>query len=112
LSAMRELFLAYVGEANRLLDEPRFYNTITVNCTTLVYHMLKRIVGRLPLDYRLLLSGHLPEYVYAVGGLNRGFSLEELRARGRITDRAKISDRSANFSEDIRRGLPVIKLPP
>lgn len=112
LSAMRELFLAYVGEANRLLDEPRFYNTITANCTTLVYHMLKRIVGRLPLDYRLLLSGYLPEYVYAVGGLNRGFSLEELRARGRITDRAKISDRSANFSEDIRRGLPVIKLPP
>ena len=112
LTAVRELFLGYVGEANRLVDHPRFYNTITVNCTTLVYHMMKRIVGRLPLDYRLLLSGYLPEYVYGVGGLNRNFSLEELRDKGRITERAKLSDRSANFSEDIRRGLPGAQLPP
>jgi hypothetical protein len=107
-SAMRLLFLGYVGKANSLVDEPRFYNTVTVNCTTLVYEMMKRIVGRLPLDYRLLLSGYLPEYVYVVGGLDRRFSLEELRRRGRITDRAKQSDRSENFSADIRRGIPGI----
>ena len=106
LSDMRSLFLGYVGEANTLLEQPRFYNTVTVNCTTLVYQMMKRIVGRLPLDYRLLLSGYLPEYVYGVGGLDRNFSLEELRAQGRITERAKSSDRSANFSQAIRRGLP------
>ena len=111
-SAMRSLFLGYVGEANTLARQPRFYNTVTVNCTTLVYHMMKRIVGRLPLDYRLLFSGHLPEYVYAVGGLNTQYSLEELRERGRITDRAKRSDRSPDFSADIRRGLPGVDPPP
>jgi len=104
--AMRSLFLGYVGEANSLVDSPRFYNTITVNCTTLVYQMMKRIVGRLPLDYRLLFSGYLPEYVYRVGGLDRRYSLEELRQRGRITERARISDRSESFSADIRRGIP------
>ena len=104
--AMQSLFLGYVGEANSLVDSPRFYNTVTVNCTTLVYHMMKRIVGRLPLDYRLLLSGYLPEYVYRVGGLDRRYSLEELRERGRITERAKISDRSESFSADIRGGIP------
>jgi hypothetical protein len=104
--AMRSLFLGYVGEANSLVDSPRFYNTITVNCTTLVYHMMKRIVGRLPLDYRLLFSGYLPEYVYRVGGLDRRYSLEELRRLGHITERARISDRSENFSADIRRGIP------
>jgi hypothetical protein len=104
--AMRLLFLGYVGEANSLVDSPRFYNTITVNCTTLVYQMMKRIVGRLPLDYRLLFSGYLPEYVYRVGGLDRRYSLEELRVRGRITERAKISDRSESFSADIRGGIP------
>ena len=104
--AMQSLFLGYVGEANSLVDSPRFYNTVTVNCTTLVYHMMKRIVGRLPLDYRLLLSGYLPEYVYRVGGLDRRYSLEELRERGRITERAKISDRSESFSADIRAGIP------
>jgi hypothetical protein len=104
--AMRLLFLGYVGEANSLVDSPRFYNTITVNCTTLVYQMMKRIVGRLPLDYRLLFSGYLPEYVYRVGGLDRRYSLEELRRRGRLSERARISDRSESFSADIRRGIP------
>jgi hypothetical protein len=67
---------------------------------------MKRIVGYLPMDYRLLLSGYLPEYVYRVGGLDQHYSLSDLRALGRITDRAKMADRSETFSEDIRRGIP------
>jgi Domain of unknown function (DUF4105) len=115
LSDMRSLFLGYVEQADELVDSPRFYNTITVNCTTLVYHMMKRIVGYLPWSYRLLFTGYLPKYVYDVGGLDQRFSLEELRALGRITDRAKQSDRSETFSADIRRGIPLIDpatLPP
>jgi uncharacterized protein DUF4105 len=106
VSAMRSLFLGYVDQANSLVRTPRFYNTITVNCTTLVYHMMKRIVGHLPLDFRLILSGYLPEYVYRVGGLDQRYSLGELRSLGRITDRAKQADRSGSFSADIRRGIP------
>jgi hypothetical protein len=106
---MRALFLAYVNEANVLVNTPRFYNTITVNCTTLVYHMLRHIVGHLPLDYRLLFSGYLPTYVYKVGGLDSRYSLQQLRSFGRITDRAKAADQSATFSTDIRQGIP--KLP-
>ena len=108
VSAMRSLFLGYVDEANSLLREPRFYNTVTVNCTTLVYQMMKRIVGYLPLSYQLVFSGYIPEYVYRVGGLDQRFSPEELRERGRITDRAKKADRSDTFSADIRRGIPQI----
>ncbi len=110
---MRSLFLAYMNEANSLVSTPRWYNTITVNCTTLVYHMMKRIVGALPLDYRLLFSGYLPEYVYQVGGLDPRYSLQQLRAAGRITDRAKAADRSATFSQDIRQGIPpLLPAPP
>ena len=108
LSAMRSLFLGYVEQADSLVDAPRFYNTITVNCTTLVYHMMKRIVGYLPWSYRLLFTGYLPAYVYRVGGLDQRFSLTELRALGRITDRAKLSDRSDSFSADIRVGIPAL----
>jgi hypothetical protein len=108
LSAMRSLFLGYIEQADRLVDTPRFYNTITVNCTTLVYHMMKRIVGYLPWSYRLLLTGYLPAYVYRVGGLDHRFTLEELRTLGRITDRAKLADRSDTFSADIREGIPRI----
>jgi hypothetical protein len=108
LSAMRSLFLGYIGEANALARTPRFYNTITVNCTTLVYQMMERIAGYLPLNYRLILSGYLPEYVYRVGGLDRRYSLQELRARGRITERARKADRSDSFSADIRQGIAPI----
>ena len=106
--AMQSLFLGYVEQANQLLDTPRFYNTLTVNCTMLVYHMMKRIVGYLPWSYRLLFTGYLPAYVYRVGGLDQRFTLEELRALGRITDRARQSDRSDSFSADIRRGIPAM----
>jgi hypothetical protein len=108
VQTMRSLFLAYVEQANRLVNEPRFYNTVTVNCTTLVYHMLRHIVGHLPIDYRLLFSGYLPSYVYKVGGLDDRYTLEQLEAFGRITDRAKAADRSATFSTDIRQGIPVL----
>jgi hypothetical protein len=106
---IRSLFLAYVSQANDVARKPRFYNTITANCTTIIYHMMKRIVGHLPLDYRLLLSGYLPGYVYKVGGLDKRYSLEELRALGRITERARQSDRRPTFSADIRAGIPPIE---
>jgi len=106
VAAMRSLFLGYIGEANSLLSTPRFYNTITVNCTTLVYHMMKTIIGQLPLSYRLIFSGYLPEYVYQVGGLDRRYSLDQLRALGYITLRARQADRSPTFSAQIRQGIP------
>jgi len=109
VAAMRSLFLAYIGRANDLIGTPRFYNTVTANCATLVYHMVKRIVGYLPLNYSLLLTGYLPEYVYRIGGLDSHQSFDELRARGRITERAKAADRSASFSTDIRRGIPGVE---
>jgi len=110
-ATMRSLFLAYVDQANQLVRTPRFYDTVTVNCTMLVYHMMQHIVGHLPFDYRLLLSGYLPEYLYKVGGLDSRYSLEELRANGRITERAKAADRSATFSADIRRSVPALAAP-
>jgi hypothetical protein len=110
VSAIRSLFLAYIDQANNLVHAPRFYNTVTANCTTLVYHMMKRIISPLQWNYSLLLTGYLPEYVYRIGGLNSHYSFQELRARGRITERAKAADRSPSFSTDIRRGVPILEV--
>jgi len=106
--AIRSLFLAYLEEANDLARRPRFYHTISGNCTTIVYRMLKRILGRLPFSYRVLLSGYLPEYVHKVGGLDPRFPLAELRAMGYISERARNADQSATFSADIRQGVPSL----
>jgi hypothetical protein len=107
-AARRALFCAYVEQANELVHTPRFYNTLTVNCTTLVYRMMRHIVGHLPLDLRLVFSGYLPAYVYSVGGLDPRYTLEQLRAFGRITDRARQADRSDDFSAAIRVGIPPL----
>jgi hypothetical protein len=104
--AMRSLFLAYVDKAAELERSPRFYNTVTANCTTVVYEMVRRIIDGLPLDYRLLVSGHLPDYLLKVEGLVPGHTLESLRAAGRITDRALAAGDAADFSARIRQGVP------
>jgi hypothetical protein len=110
VEAMRSLLLAYVEEGNALTRSPRFYHTITDNCTTLVWRMLKRIVSPLPFSYRVLLSGYLPEYVYEVGGLDRRYPIAELRVRGYISERARrlASSASAEFSREIRGGVPPL----
>lgn len=105
---MRALFVEYVNQANRLAVRPRFYNTLTANCTTLVFRMANRIVTGLPLDYRLLASGYLPEYLYDLDALRGAGSLREYRERGRYTDRALDTASGLAFSERIRLGVPGI----
>lgn len=104
-AAMRALFLSYVHAANKLAVTPAFYNTITSNCTTIVYRMARQIDPGLPWDIRLLLTGYLPEYLYKVGALDRSVPIAELRQRGRITERARSSKPGDDFSRVIRVGI-------
>lgn len=105
-ATLRKLFAGYAGEAARLEREPAFYNTLTSNCTTIVFDLARAINPRLPFDYRLLASGYLAEYAYDVGGLTPGFDYATLHARGRITERALAAGNDARFSELIRVGIP------
>lgn len=72
--------------------------------------MAQRITGGLPLDWRLLASGYLPEYLRDVGAL-AGQDLDTLRAAGRITLRAQAADADPQFSQAIRRGVPGMERP-
>lgn len=103
--AMRALFLSYVHAANVLADKPAFYNTITSNCTTIVYRMARQIDPGLPWDIRLLLTGYLPGYLHDVGAVDRNVPVDELRRRGRITERARQAAAGDDFSRTIRAGM-------
>ena len=102
----RQLFLSYIEQANDLIEQPRFYNTVTANCTTLVFGMMQHISGGLPLDSRLLLTGYLPSYIEELDGLTDGFDLTQLRTAGRITERSKNAPTNSNYSHVIRQGVP------
>lgn len=102
----RKLFRSFVLQANQLAERPRFYHTVTGNCTTIVFSMMKQIVDGLPLDHRLLLTGHLPAYVHEVNGMMPGLTLEELQRRGRITQQARDAGDDPAFSARIRQGVP------
>jgi len=106
---LRTLFLGYVEKAQALQDAPQFYNTLTSNCTTIAFELARRISPRLPLDYRLLLSGYFAQYAYDHGGLVPGHDFARLKARGRITQRAREAGSAPGFSQAIRRGIPGIK---
>src|SRR5918996_1545625 len=104
--AARRLFLEYVEKINRLRDSPEFYNTLTTNCTTDVWLLVRALSGRFPLDWRVLLSGHFPEYAYDLGSLDTSLPFAELTARSLINDKAHAAEQAPDFSRRIREGLP------
>lgn len=100
--AMRSLFLAYLDEGAKLKREPRFYNTLTANCTTIIFEMARRIDPGLPLDWRLLASGYLDRYLFDIGALAGGRDFEALRRNAHITERARAAGKAEDFSARIR----------
>ena len=103
----RRLLRGYVDDVNDLARTPRWYNTATGNCTTLVFGMVHTLRPGLPLDYRILLSGYLPDYAYEVGATDTSVPFEQLRRLSRIREKATQADADPNFSTLIRVGIPV-----
>ena len=101
----RSLLLEYVAEANDLARTPRFYNTLTTNCTTQIFRMVRVLRPGVPLDYRMLLAGYVPDYIYDRGRLDGSMSFEALRDRSHIRGKASSSD--PDFSRRIREGVPA-----
>jgi hypothetical protein len=99
---MRALFLSYVEAANRLAERPAFYNTITSNCTTLVYRMARQLNPGLPMDIRLLLTGYLQGYLRDNGAIDASQPADVQRAAARITDKARLTGPTDDFSRAIR----------
>jgi len=104
--AMRSLFLAYLDEGATLKREPRFYNTLTANCTTIIFEMARRIDPGLPFDWRLLASGYLDRYLFDIGALAGEQDFAALRRNAHITERAHAADKADDFSKRIRSLSP------
>lgn len=104
----RRLFTEYVRTINALHDRPRFYDTLSTNCTTQILLHTRVNPDHLPFSWKVLLSGYAAEYAYEKGRLDQSLPFEALRRRSRINDAARAADRASDFSRRIREGLPGI----
>lgn len=111
----KALFIEYLNQADELRNEAKWYNTLTSNCTTLVFDMVQAInPQKLPKDYRLLASGYLPNYLYDLKALNQNYSMNEWYRLAHINPRAEQYDQQSNksseyFSDVIRSGIPKVE---
>jgi Domain of unknown function (DUF4105) len=101
------LLREYLADANDLARSPRWYNTLTGNCTTLAFGMVRVVSPGLRLDYRVLLSGHLPDFAYDLGVADTSVPFEKLRELSRIHEKAVAADADPDFSAKIREGIPI-----
>ena len=103
---VREVFLAYIHQINRMKQRPEWYNTLTTNCTTSIIHLMRVTGGRARYNWKVLLSGYAPLYAYENGGLDTSISFGELKRRSYINPRAHTIGNDPEFSQKIREGLP------
>ena len=109
---VRGLLGEYVDLANDVSAKPRWYNTLTANCTTMIFGMARRLDPRTRLDWRILLPGRLPSYLREREFISRDVPLPELIEAGRIGPRAAGPPPDPGFSERIREGVPHPKPTP
>jgi hypothetical protein len=101
--AARRLFLEYMDRLNALRTRPEFYNTLTTNCTTDIWTNDYVNPGRVPLNWKVLVSGYAPEYLYEEGRLqDMGLSFAELQRRDHVNARAEAANSATDFSARIR----------
>ena len=102
----RRFFLEYLKQINELKDRPRFYNTLTANCTGLIWVNAHVNPERIPFSWKILVSGYVPEYLYDMGRLDTSVSFAELSKQGYVNPVAHALGDAPNFSRKIRAKVP------
>lgn len=103
----RRLIEGYVREVNALTIEPRWYDTLGGNCTTIAYRLAQTIWPDLKLDWRVIASGYGPDFAYDLGAVDTSIPLAELKARARVTEKGQAAGDTDLYSAAIRESMPL-----
>jgi Domain of unknown function (DUF4105) len=103
---IRRSFLDYIQAMNDMCVHPRFYNTLTTNCTTTILMHTRMNPESPPMSWKILLSGYLPDYLYELGRIDTAKPFADLEKLSRVNERAHAADKDASFSQRLRQGLP------
>ncbi len=102
---IRRVFLDYLRAINELREHPRFYNSLTTNCTTTILTHTTVNPGHVPYSWKVLLSGYVPEYLYDLGRLDRSVPFDDFREQAHINAAARAAGGSPEFSRLIREEI-------
>ncbi len=102
----RKVFLSYLGEVNRLKEQPQWFNALTDNCTTSIRQHTKPYNPNARLDWRLIVNGYIDDMLYESKTIDTSLPFEELKKRSYINPKAQAADKDPAFSQLIRAGLP------
>lgn len=102
----RRLFLQYMEKINALKRTPQWYNTLTTNCTTVIWMNARINPGHPPFSWKILASGYVPQYLYEIGRLDTSIPFAELQRRAHVNARAQAADKAVDFSRQIRMVVP------
>jgi len=102
----RKVFLSYLGEVNRLKEQPQWYNALTDNCTTSIRQYTMPYNPNARLDWRLIVNGYIDEMLYERKTIDTYLPFAELKKRSYINPKAQAADKDPDFSRQIRVGLP------
>ena len=102
----RDLFLQYLSQANRLRDEPRWFNAVTNNCTTSIFANMAA-AGQMPTgssrySWWVLLNGRAPEMLYRGGNFAGNLPFPELKETAYVNPIANTLTDAPDFSQRIR----------
>ena len=105
----QRLFLAFLAEINALRTKPAFYNILTNNCTSKLWDLNASIDPQhYPWNWRVFLSGHLPEYLYEHGLIETdGLTFAQLKHRAHINTRSLAAHFDSDYSQKIRETWPL-----
>ena len=109
-AARKALFEEYLSKVDELTEQPKWYNTLTSNCTTLVFDMAQAVnQQKLPVDYRLLASGYLPNYLYDLNALSHQWNISQWYKYAHVNPKvAQMKNiTSEQYSALLRQGLPL-----
>lgn len=99
----RAALVDMLERANGLAARPEFYDTFRNSCTSNVVRHVNRVApARVPTDPRTWLPAFSDGLALELGLLDVEGTLEEARARWRVTDRAREAAGHADFSARIR----------
>lgn len=103
----RRLFLVYLERINELADHAEWYHLLSNNCTLNIVRYANAAGRKGRFDIRHLFNGLFDSYLYHAGYVNTDLPFDELRRRSLINEAAERAEKAADFSAEIRKGLPL-----